>query len=299
MTDPTVAGRFAGSSSVDSRTQVLFSDDFSNDGPLDSTKWDFNHAYYGQDAGNPAFMGNTFMRQQLPSAAGGMARIQLDTWNSDWKDGKSFYGSEAITQQAWDAQTTGGVAFQAKMRFEGTQGGMIAGLFFYQQFPPPPSPRIPHNELDWEILTSQLQSSSVNKISTNVFIHQTTAPGMEQDFPHSYPVTQVNNFSPTDWHTYRIEWLPTMITWLIDGQVIRTETDPTRLPQVNVKQQLHLNLWGVPTNWGPSPGDEPPISPQQGPNIGDPSFVPATSADQNATYFFDVTEVLVETLSTG
>ena len=278
-----------------SRTQVLFSDDFSNDGPLDSTKWDFNRAYYVGDAGNPAYLGNTLMRQQLPSAAGGMARIQLDTWNFDWKDGKSFYGSEAITKQAWDAQSTGGVAFQAKMRFEGTQGGMIAGLFFYQQFPSPPFPRIPHNELDWEILTSQLQPSSVNKISTNVFPHQPTTPGLEQDFPHSYPVTQVPNFSPNDWHIYRIEWLPSRITWLIDGQVIRIET--TNLPQPNVPQQLHLNLWGVPKDWGPSPGDAPPICPQTGPNIGDPSFVPATSADQNTTYYFDVTAVLVEALS--
>ena len=36
------------------------------------------------------------MRQELPSAEGGVARIKLDTWNYNWKDGKSF------TARLWD-----------------------------------------------------------------------------------------------------------------------------------------------------------------------------------------------------
>jgi hypothetical protein len=267
--------------------QILFSDDFSNDGPLDPAKWDYNHAYYKSDAGNPAYLGLTLMRQYLPSASGGIARIQLDTWNADWKDGKSFYGSEAITQQRWDAQSTGGVAFQAKLQLQGSPpGGMIAGFFFYQLFPSPPVPRIPHNELDFEIFTSNLQPSAVNKISTNVYIHDGGGDG-DFNVPHSYPVAP--GFSPLDLHTYRIEWLPNKVTWLIDGKVIRTETD--HLPQASVPQQLHLNLWGVPGNWGNSPGDP------GGPPIGNPNFTPATSPDQNRTYVFNVANVLVETLS--
>jgi len=272
-----------------SGTQVFFKDDFSTSGSLNGTNWDYNHAYYGNDAGNPAFLGNTLQRQELPTAENGMARLKLDTWNFDWKDGRSFYGSEAISKGAWDAKSTGGVAFEATMRFEGTQGGMIGGMFFYQQFPPPPSPRIPHNELDWEILTSQLRPSSVNKISTNVFPHEATESG-EADHPKSYPVTEIPGFSPNDFHTYRIEWLPKTVTWLIDNKIIRTEK--VNVPQAGVKQQLHLNLWGVPTSWGPSPGDP------KGPNIGDPTFVPATSADANRSYYLDVTSVKVEKLST-
>lgn len=279
-------------------TQVLFSDSFSQAGPLSSQNWQINTAFWG-DGGrlNPAFLGNTFIRQELPEAAGGMARIKLDTWNPVFKDGNSHFGSEAITKGAWDAQSTGGVAFQAKMKFEGTQGGMIAGLFFYEQFTGTPDvqPRVPHNELDWEILTSQIQPSSVNKISTNVFPHQATGNG-EQDYPHSYPVTQIPGFSPNDWHTYRVEWLPNRVTWLIDGKTIRTETE--HLPQADVKQQLHINLWGVPDFWAPSPGDAPPISPQKGPNLGTPTFEPAKSPAENKTFFFDVADVTVEKLST-
>ena len=272
-----------------SGTQVLFQDNFKADGKLNSANWGYNEAYYGNDAGNPAFLGKTLMRQELPSAQGGVARIKLDTWNFDWKDGKSFYGSEAISKGAWDAKSTGGLAFEARMKFEGTQGGMIAGMFFYQQFPKPPAPRVPHNELDWEILTSQLRPSSVNKISTNVFPHQGSSSS-ERDFPISYPVSQIPGFSPNDYHTYRVEWLPNKVTWLIDNKVIRVEK--VNVPQADVKMQLHLNLWGVPTNWGPSPGDP------GGPNIGDPTFVPATSPGANKSYYFDVDSVKVETLST-
>ncbi|MCW5734877.1 MAG: family 16 glycosylhydrolase [Enhydrobacter sp.] len=272
-----------------SGTQVLFKDNFKTDGKLNATNWGYNQAYYGNDAGNPAYLGKTLMRQELPSAQGGVARIKLDTWNFDWKDGNSFYGSEAITKGAWDAKSTGGLAFEARMRFEGTQGGMIAGMFFYQQFPPPPSPRVPHNELDWEILTSQLRPSSTNKISTNVFPHQGSSSS-EHDFPISYPVSQIPGFSPNDYHTYRVEWLPNKVTWLIDNKVIRVEK--VNVPQADVKMQLHLNLWGVPTNWGPSPGDP------GGPNIGDPTFVPATSAGANKSYYFDVDSVTVEKIST-
>ncbi|MCW5735641.1 MAG: family 16 glycosylhydrolase [Enhydrobacter sp.] len=285
----------------------VFSDNFKKDGKLNSDNWEINKAYYGEDGKyNPAFLGQTFIRQELPDAANGMARIRMDTWNAEWKDGKSFYGSEAITKGAWDAQSTGGVGFEARMKFEGTQGGMIAGMFFYQQFTYPPGPgnrRVPHNELDWEILTSQLRESSKNKISTNVFTHE-AAGNSEKDYPISYPVTQIKKFSPNDWHTYRIEWLPTKVIWLIDGKVIRTET--THLPQANVKQQLHLNLWGTPAfpplgPWGPSPGD------RGGPNVSDPTLVPATNANPfnattnpggNKTYFFDVDYVKVEELST-
>jgi hypothetical protein len=52
-----------------------------------------------------------------------------------------------------------------------------------------------------------------------------------------------------------------------------------------------MNLWGVPGNWGPSPGDP------NGPAIGDPDFVPASNAGDNQTFFFDVDSVKVERLS--
>jgi hypothetical protein len=250
-------------------TTVLFRDDFSTNGPLNYQYWDFNR---WEQQNNPSFLGLTQMRQCLPVAQNGMARIRLDTW----LDGKAFSGSEAITRLGFALPGNGGgIAFEAKLRFEGTQGGMIAGFFSYQEFPLGADRDI-HDEIDVEILTTNL-----NKLSTNVYAHES---GQRTAHPLSFPVTP-GTFS--NWHTYRMEWFPDQVRWFIDSYLLRTEKDhiPTRT------QQLHMNLWGVPTNWGPSPGDP------SGPPIGDPNFKPATSASGNQTYFFDVTAVKVEQLS--
>ena len=146
---------------------VLFQDDFSVSGPLNAANWDYNHWSLNN---NSSFLGQTQMRQSLPLAEGGVARIKMDTYTPPPLDNpgaqsNSYYGSEAITTQAWDL-TGGGLAFEGKFRFEGNQGGMIAGFFTYENFAPG-AVREPHDEIDFEIITTQMA-----KISTNVFQHQ-------------------------------------------------------------------------------------------------------------------------------
>ena len=151
---------------------------------------------------------------------------------------------------------------------------MIAG-FFLQNFPIGQGQAV-HDEIDDEILTSNL-----SKLSTNVFAHSA-----DNTNPLSVALPQGTSFG--DWHTYRMEWFPDHVSWYIDGTLIRTETQnvPTQ------PQQLHINLWGVPTEWGPSPGDP------NGPSVGDPNFKPAAQPGDNHQYFFDVTDVKVLQLST-
>lgn len=248
-----------------SGVQVLFEDQFSIDGTLNSADWKINR---WSQTNNSSWLGQTQIRQSLPVAEGGVARIRLDTW----LDGSGFSGSEAITNKAWDL-SGGGVAFEGRFRFESSQAGMIAGFFAYQAFEYAQG-KEDHDELDFEILTSQLA-----KISTNVFLERTG-----HDYPQSIPITG----SFADWHVYRIEWLPDRVRWLVDGQEIRVDMEhvPTQ------PQNLHMNLWGVPTDWGPGRGDP------NGPSIGNAGFVPAGSAAENKTYYFDVDYVKVEQLST-
>jgi beta-glucanase (GH16 family) len=268
-------------------TTILFQDDFSNNGPLNSANWDFNH---WQQDNNPAFLGLTNMRQSLPLAQNGMARIELDTWNPATSQyPPTFLGSEAITKQAFALPGgSQGLAFEAKAKFEGTLGGMIAGFFTFQDFPPNVNRNI-HDELDYEILTTNLQ-----RVSTNVFAQEPLTQTAHPISLPQYPAVLPASLSFSDWHTYRMEWFPDHVSWFLDGTLIRTETQhvPTK------PEQLHMNLWGVPTGWGPSPGDPPGgVAPNQGPPVGDPSFKPATSASANHSYFFDVTSVKVEQLS--
>ncbi|TAJ88341.1 family 16 glycosylhydrolase [Reyranella sp.] len=248
-------------------TTVLFEDHFSTDGKLNAASWDYNH---WQATNNPSWLGLTQMRQELPDAQNGVARIRLDTW----LDGNGFKGSEAITKEAWDL-SGGSVAFEGKFKFDSTQGGMIAGFFTFQQFPMGADRDI-HDEIDYEIITS-----NPAKISTNVFAHETLK---ETAHPLSIAIPD----GTTVWHTYRMEWTASYVRWFVDGKEIRTETNhvPT------TAQQLHLNLWGVPKNWGPSDGDK------NGPPVGDPTFLPATSAAENKSYFFDVDYVKVERVAT-
>ena len=207
-----------------------------------------------------------------------MARIKMDTFNPPPGGPNSYYGSEAITKQAWDV-SAGGLGFEGKFRFEGAQGGMIAGFFTYEQFPTG-AVREPHDEIDFEIITTQMQ-----KISTNVFRHQT------QGTPHSYAVADGLGID----HVYRFEWLPSVVRWFVDGTLIREEVAnvPTK------PQQLHLNLWGAPQKGGPNGG--PWLSNDGdpgGPPITDPTLLIAPTLAQNKSYFFNVDYVKVERLAT-
>jgi hypothetical protein len=254
---------------------VLFQDDFSVNGPLNSANWDFNHWTQNN---NPSYLGQTQMRQNLPSAENGMARIKMDTWNPPPGKPDSYYGSEAKTNQAWDL-TGGGLAFEGKFKFDGNQGGMIAGFFSYEKFDSG-APHEPHDEIDFEIITTQMA-----KISTNVFQHQKSGT------PLSFAV---DGGLAID-HVYRFEWLPSVVRWFVDGKLIREET--THVP--TKPQQLHINLWGAPQTdppnggpWGKNPGDP------TGPNITDPSLLIAPTQSQNKSYYFDVDYVKVERLAT-
>lgn len=258
-----------------SASAILFQDDFSGT-QVSAANWDINQWIPGPN--NPSYLGQTQMRQSLPAAENGVARIKLDTFNPPPGGPDSYYGSEAITKQAWDV-STGGLAFEGKFRFEGSQGGMIAGFFTYEQFPSG-AKREPHDEIDFEIITTQMQ-----KISTNVFQHQ------QKGTPHSYAVDGGLGID----HIYRFEWLPSVVRWFVDGRLIREEMDhvPTR------PQQLHINLWGAPQAGGPNGGPwrENEGDPG-GPYITDPSLLIAKTAAQNQSYYFDVDYVKVERLAT-
>lgn len=254
---------------------VLFQDDFNTNGQLNSANWDYNH--WTKD-NNASYLGQTQMRQSLPFAENGMARIKMDTFNPPPGGPDSYYGSEAITNQAWDI-SGGGLAFEGKFRFDGNQGGMIAGFFSFEQFPTGAAREI-HDEIDFEIITTQMQ-----KISTNIFQQQKSGT------PQSIAV---DGGLAVD-HVYRFEWTSSVVRWFVDGKLIREDTQhvPTK------PQQLHINLWGAPQAggpnggpWGKNPGDP------TGPNITDPTLLIAPNASQNKSYYFDVDYVKVERLAT-
>src|SRR5262245_9885696 len=208
----------------------LFKDDFAGTGQLNDKLWDYNRWEAGNN--NPSWLGQTQMRQKLPEQGGGAALIKLDTYYSDQYSpaGKSFLGSEAITIQDFNIVNGQGVAFEAEMKLgaTATQAGLIAGFFTYQNFAKGVS-RVPQDEIDFEILAAQQ-----SKMSTNVFLN--SLPAGRNDAPASVPM--VGSFA--DYHKYRMEWLPGMVRFFIDGNLVRIDTEHVPTSPL----QLHLNLWG-------------------------------------------------------
>lgn len=234
---------------------VIFSDDFSTNGPIDSAKWGYN--VWTPPTGGGSFYGNTQQRQELPTASDGVMRLRLDTYNASDPNHTTFVGSEAISNRTFDL-SAGPIAFEATVRYGQNQAGLIGGFF---TFAGPPDH---HDEIDFEAM-----SNSFNQIQTNIYHN---APLGEGD-PISYPVTG----SLSDFHTLRIEWLPNMVRWLVDGEVVRTESNMVPDKAMN----LHFNIWGPPASWP----------------TGSSSLQAASSQAQNQSFYFDVDSVKVEKLA--
>lgn len=292
---------------------VLFEDGFTGTGTLNRNYWDFN-----QNINGSAFLGQTWFRQAMVTQDNGAAQVVLDTWGANNTAAKVgggpgntdkifnvFIGSEAVTKSnngsnpnfgSWLATAEHGIAFEGTFKFPSTQAGMITGFFLYQATPPGINEK--HDELDFEILTSEL-----GRISTNVF--SKNAPTIvinnhdHEDRPQSLPTAQD---SPStlpagffeNYHNYRIEWYHDSILWFLDGKLIRTVAEADLIPRSEMR--FHMNLWGVPGGpphpnaWGVNDGDP------TGPTVGNAGFVPVFSQSNNVTYTFNVSHVKVEQL---
>ena len=177
------------------------------------------------------FEGRFLLRQYpaapgIPSSSDGVLHLRLDTYNPTDPKGSTFVGSEAITQQLF-SQKGGGIAFEAKARYVQTQPGLMGGFFMFA------GPANQHDEIDFEAI-----SKDISTIQTNIY-HNEAHP--REGHPKSFPP---NNGTQTEFHIYRIEWLPNSVRWLVDGKLVRTEDKlvPTKAMAMN------LNIWGPPSD---------------------------------------------------
>lgn len=243
-------------------SRVLFSDNFNKNGTIDSAKWMPN-------VGPGSFLGGTTQqRPTLPVAQNGVLKLQLDTYNSGNggpKDGgaASFYGSEAISRTTFSRDTSG-VAFEAKIRLPVAEKGLIGGFFTYGGNETSPTGR---DEIDWEFIPSRGPQNP----QTNIFVNE------QGGTDGAFQAPTLPGVNLTDFHTYRIEWLPGAVRWLVDGEVVRIEKGavPTK------DMALHLNLWGAGASW----------------DSGNPNLVPVGTPGANRTFFMEVDYTKVEALS--
>lgn len=253
-------------------TGTLFRDDFN--APLDSGTWSF-------PTGNPSFLGNTQIRASLPVAEGGNAVMQLDTFNPTGNpSAPTYFGTAAFTQQSFGFalnNSPGGIAFETRARLDAldpngnpvSSSGLIAGVFPFVAL----TATNTHDEIDFEWIPKRsADPADPNLIQTNAYQNDPYDNGIYQTEPIP------NGGVLTDFHVYRIEWMPGQVRWLVDGSVIRTET--TKVPTNDM--QLWMNIWAGQQSWDTSDyANLPPV--------GD--------ASQNQTRQFLVDYVSVESLS--
>lgn len=78
-----------------------------------------------------------------------------------------------------------------------------------------------------------------------------------------YPIEGTNGDLAGEFHTYRIEWTPSYISWLLDGSEVRRETDASKFARLFDASQvtpmeIRVTLWAGFSNWS---GQIDPSSP--------------------------------------
>jgi len=205
---------------------TLLSDDFSGD-IVSSTNW-LIPTWVSETDGT--YIGRTQFRcaqnATLPAASNSNAILTVDTYNPT---GFSFYGTDLIANQSYPLAGNG-IHIKVRAKMDTASPGIVGGIFLYALKPGETSL---HDEIDFEFLTSL-----PDQVQTNVYSNEPLGDGHPQAIP--YP-----SGSMTDYHTYEIKWQPDEVSWFIDGNLVRTETNHVPTGPMN----FHLNIWVPDTDW--------------------------------------------------
>lgn len=109
--------------------------------------------------------------------------------------------------------------------------GLVTGIFLHRN-----SPR---QEIDIEFL-----GKDTTKLLVNVYYNPGDEGANNEYGYRGTPILIELGFDASkDFHRYSIEWTPTSIRWLIDGQLAfkRVNWDPTPIP--HLPMQFYVNLW--------------------------------------------------------
>lgn len=272
--------------------QILLRDDFDDMSGPTGAQGDgiVDTSIYRAPFGDGAFLGQTQLRFDLPtegvstlasgSTDGEVAVIELDTYNP-FDPGAAFFGTDLITKSNY--ARAGGLRWEGRMRFrDGIPGGIVGAGFLYDvtRQDPPGSGTLVRDEIDHELLSNDIQGSTPHSTFTNVWNDGPFTGPTSGGSGATIDTSSVSGtFDLTEFHTYRIDWLPSRVDYYIDDTIVRTETavvpdDP---------MSSHFNLWVPDSNFT---------------NAYDPSLVPTASEGSNVNYAMEVDYVQIERLNT-
>lgn len=272
---------------------VLFRDDFAGNSGINTEFWrlpQFPDPPPGPGDSNPTFLGRTQLRlDEFPEVRNGVARLRLNTYNprnSNLQPGEipSFFGSEIITHDLFSLGN--GLAVEASVRVDApdslattTQKGLVAAFFLFDSQEVATNQFL-FNEIDFEFLTNDVnnaEAGALSRVLTNVFANDPPGIGDRS-------LVDIADLDLSEFNTFRIEWLPNEVRWLVNGDLIRTEpglVEDTRATVPTAPMSLRLNFWGANGDFS---------------EAFDAALQPALSAADDQSFFYEVDFVQVEQL---
>jgi beta-glucanase (GH16 family) len=133
---------------------------------------------------------------------------------------------------SWGGQTYG--KYMVRMRVDSLPGYHVSFLLW------PDSNNWPHDgEIDWP-------EADFDQSRTSAFMHwQSATSGSQQDAYTS------NTAVSSGWHTYEIDWTANAVSFFIDGNLVGSSTDATKIPDT----PMHLVLQVGTSFYEPTPTD--------------------------------------------
>jgi len=116
--------------------------------------------------------------------------------------------------------------YEARMKTD-TGSGINAAFFTYIG----KDSKEPHDEIDFEVLTKD-----PSKVQVNVFV---SGKGDNEK------MIDVKGGSDAGFNDYAFVWKPDELSWYVNGELLHTVTDPTKIP--SHPQKIFFSLWGTDT----------------------------------------------------
>lgn len=206
---------------------TLLDDDFK--GPsINPGLW---HIPAWRSSGDGTFIGRTQLRTAQhsgsPEIVSGSVVLPVQTYNPANPAAPSFWGAELISNQAFSVGLD--VIVRARMS-TAKRPGIVGGIFLYSLRPGSDSL---HDEIDFELLTSD-----PGQVQTNIYANEPLGIGHVQLIPY-------RTGSVADEHTYEMRWTKTSVSWVVDGQLVRSTTEHIPTEPMN----LYLNTWVPDPAW--------------------------------------------------
>ena len=255
--------------------QVLFQDDF--DGSSLDSEW------FTKPRPVTSPLGRT-QTGPSPIIAGGIARLQFDTYNAD-APGTLFLGTEILTLEKYslDADGVQGLEFETSMRIDPSlPNGLVVGFFTFGRdgFNRTGDGGVGgFDEIDIEILSNLINEPITQGRTQEILINTFDGQKNGNIVELGPELSDISDINLSDFNTYTIRWFANKIEWFINDQVLFTLTELEGAAELaDSEQGLHFNLWAPNSGFGLA---------------FDSELTPTSNPERNESYFMEVDYVQI------